>query len=240
MSVYTSLHFYRPGPPPILMGADLARFVAGFASLGIDREDGPLGLRIKFGRAIDQDERPTDSDEPIMDGGTLAVAHRIAFDAEADDLPTFARLAEEMAKLGGPIYRADLDLGRVAEPVRSLARREPSAENEVTLSLGHWGLQIGPVMSYSLDSDAEFLVGWIAVTLHGHGYLHPWGFPDLIDRVESAPGIRELMNLCRRTWPVEPHKPPRSVAKLRKSMRGLWPYPRIDLPGDWYWGLAEG
>jgi hypothetical protein len=35
-----------------------------------------------------------------------------------------------------------------------------------------------------------------------------------------------------------PQTPGRS-GKLRKQMGDLWPYPKIDPPWDWYWGLCE-
>lgn len=240
MSFDTSLRFYRPGTPPTLTGADLARFVEGFAALGVALEEGAIGLRVKLGRAIDQDERPTLWEEPVTPGGGISVTRRAAFDAEASDLPSFGRLAADLARLGGPIYRAELDLGRAVEAVRSRTRREPSEENEVALSLGRLGLQVGPILSHALGDEATYMVGWIAFQMHGHGYLYPWTFRELVDRVEAAPEVRALMDVCRATWPVAPEQPPRGVVAARKRMGELWPYTRADLPGDWYWGLAEG
>lgn len=240
MSFYTSLHFYRPGPPPILTGAQLAAFVARFASLGIATEGDSIGLRVKFGRAIDQDDRPTDWDEPLTPDGILSIARRIAYDAESADLPSLARLADALARLGGPIYRAGLDLGGVAEPVLSRVSREPSEENTVSLSLCRWALEAGPILSHALGGEAAYSVGWLSVAMHGPGYLYPWDFRGLLDRVESAPGVHHLMDLCRRTWPVRGDPPPRRVIRARRRMGELWPYDRLDLPSDWSWGLAEG
>lgn len=240
MSFYTSLFYYRPGTPPTSTGADLAGFVASFASLGLADEDGPIGYRVKLGRAIDQDERPTDWDESMTSDGVISVARRIEFDAEETDLLTLAQLAESLARLDGSIYRADLDLGHVVQPVLSRTKRSPSEENDVALTLTHWGLQIGPILSHALGGEGAYMVGWIAVTMHGYGYLYPWGLRELVDRVEASPGIRGLMDLCREAWPIGPEKPPRGVVSARKKMGELWPYARADLSWDWYWGLAEG
>ncbi len=240
MSFYTSFSFYMPNTPPTLTGTDLAGFVTSFASLGLADEEGPIGYRVKLGRAIDQDERPTHWDEPITPDGVISVARRIEFDAEATDLLTHAQLAASLAELDGSIYRANLDLGYVAEPVLSRTMRNPSEENDVALRLDHWGLQIGPIMSHALGREGTYMVGWIAVAMHGYGYLYPWRLHELVDRVEASPGIRGLMDLCRKAWPIDPEKPPRGVVRARKKMGELWPYPRADIPWDWYWGLEEG
>jgi hypothetical protein len=232
MSFYTSLFFYRPGAPPTLSGADLAAFVANFASLGLAGGTGPIGYRVKFGRAIDQDERPTHWDEPVTPDGIVSVARRTEFDVEEADLLSLARLTGNLAKLDGLIYRADLDLGYVADPIYSRTERSPSEENDAALELSHWGLQVGPILSHALGGDAVYMVGWIAVAMHGHGYLYPWGLRELVDRVEAAPGVVTLMALCREAWPVGPEKPPRGAVRARKKMGELWPYVRADLPGD--------
>ncbi len=83
------------------------------------------------------------------------------------------------------------------------------------------------------------MVGWIAVNLDGPGYLFPWSFRDLVDRAEAIAPVRELMSLCRRTWPVAPGEPDRRVIEARRMMGELWPYPRLDGPWDWSWGLGE-
>jgi hypothetical protein len=239
MSFYTSFFYYRPDTPPLMTGADLSGFVSEFAALGLASGEGSIGYRVKFGRSIDQDEQPSAWDEPIMPGGVISVPCEIEYDAEGSDLPDLARLAGDLAPLDRPIYRATIDLGGVADAVYSRTERGPSEENDISLSLDSWNLRVGPIMSHSLGVVDTYMVGWIAIAMHGYGYLFPWSFRDLIDRAESAPGIRDLMSLCRRTWPVEPTKPRRNVVKARKTMGELWPYPDARLPWDWYWGLAE-
>jgi hypothetical protein len=58
LSFYSSLYFYRPGPAPVLSGPDLAAFVRGFAALDLATDADTVGLGVKFGQAIDQDEAP--------------------------------------------------------------------------------------------------------------------------------------------------------------------------------------
>jgi hypothetical protein len=245
MSFYTTLSFYRPTPPPKITAADLATFVSAFASLGAaeGKEGATLGFEIRFGRAVDQDDTPTHRFEPVLRGGSgggIYVTRPIAFDAEGTDLPSHHALAGAFAALGpGTIYRARLDLGYTAGSVFEGLRREPSQENEVSLDLDSWSMEVGPIASYDLATEAPYQVGWVAVQVSGYGYLYPWTFPDLIGRAESLRPIRAVTDLCRRTWPVAPGAPPRRVVKARKAMAELWPYPRADQPWDWFWGLQE-
>jgi hypothetical protein len=48
-----------------------------------------------------------------------------------------------------------------------------------------------------------------------------------------------MTELCRATWPVAPERPDRRQKKARRQMGDLWPYPKLDRPWDWYWGLSE-
>lgn len=230
MSFYSKLSFYSPNAPLILTGTDLAAFVSAFASLGLADKDkqGLIGYHVKFGRAIDQDEQPTDEDEPIL------------FDIEKGRLPSIDHLANELAGLNGSICRSHLMLGHIDGDISDQVKRRPSKENNSGLVLDVWNLEIGPIESYKIDTDDPFRVGWVAVGMSGYGYLYPWSFRGLIDRAEAITPIRKLMDLCRRTWPVAPEEPSLRVIQMRKEMGDLWPYPDIDRPLDWYWGLVDG
>ena len=245
MSFRTTLSFYRPDLPPKMTGADLAGFVSAFAALELS--DGPtwtrLGFQVRFGRSVNQDDKPTDWDEPVLEGpegGGIYITQLIDYDAEARDLPSLVDLAGVLAALESKtIYRADLILGAIARPVLDGLEREPSAEHELGLYLDSWSLRIGPIFTYDLASEGPFHVGWIAVEASGNGYLYPWTFRDLIDRAEALKPIQALMGLCRKTWPVAPVPPRRRAVKARKAMGELWPYPLADQPMDWFWGLVE-
>ena len=239
MSFDTTLWFYQPVSPPTLTGADLAGFVSAFASLGLSGDEEPFRYGIKFGRSIDQDEEPTTLWEPAMPDGLISTLIWPEYDAEASDVASLDLLAESLAELSGTIYRADLGLGRIKADLFKQIRRERSEENDQDLSLEDWSLTAGPILSHSLGSEHTFMVGWIAVGLYGNGYLFPWSFRDLIDRAESIAPIRDLMDLCRRTWPVPRVAPDPETIEARRTMGELWPYPRLDGPWDWAWGIGE-
>jgi hypothetical protein len=109
----------------------------------------------------------------------------------------------------------------------------------VDLYLDQWFMEIGPIISCDLGSEDLFHVGWLSVSLSGYGYLYPWTFAELVQRAEGDSSIRRVTELCRATWPVEAGRRDRRQKTLRKRMGDLWPYPEIDRPWDWYWGLSE-
>jgi hypothetical protein len=224
----------------------LAQFVSAFGTLGVSDglKGAGFGFEVRYGRSIDQDDKPTHWDEPVLEGpsgGGIYVASAISYDAEDTDLTSLHELAAALTDLGArTIYRANLSLGHVVRPLFEALRQEPSKENEVGLGLDTWSMELGPVMSCNLATERPYHVGWIAVSLSGFGYLHPRSFRDLIERAEALEPIRALLGLCRTTWPVAPRRPSRRVVKACKAMAELWPYARPDQPSDWFWGIRDG
>lgn len=251
MSFQTSLFLYRSQPPRGLTAAKLAGFVREFAALGLAAPSGPITYHVKFGRAVDQDDRPTTWDEPVPGtGGCISTCREIEYDAEGDDLPDLVRLADTLDSLPThPIYRATLLLGDVSNSIHEALHRGPSEDNETQLgfNLG-WSIEAGPIESHDMGGQGPFQVGWLAVSLSGQGDPYPWTYRDLIARAEAVPGVAALMDVCRRTWPLDlPRVPllhlrnssraPRRIVQLRQSMGDLWPYDDLGEPWGWCWGI---
>lgn len=236
MSFYTSLQYYRPTRPPRVTGDSLARFVAAFAGLDVAEDNGPLTVEVKFGEAIDQDDRPSAWDEPVYE--TISVVREIDWDVEVHCASPRA-VAAALKGHDRPVYRAHIQLGQATADIRLRMGRVGSPENEVDLRLSDWSLEVGPVVAFDLGSEELFQVGWISIGLSGYGYLYPWTFAELVRRAEDHPAIRQMTELCRATWPVQSGRPDRQTKRLRKRMGDLWPYREIDRPWDWYWGLCE-
>jgi hypothetical protein len=137
------------------------------------------------------------------------------------------------------IYRAAIDLGCATPDICKLLTRDKCADNELELHLDGWALEIGPVFSSFLGSEDDFFVGWVSLSISGNGYLFPWTFAELVQRAESNAGIRKVRDLCRKTWPVDSKPPNLREKKIRRRMGDRWPYSRIDLPWDWFWGIEE-
>ncbi len=236
MSSYTSLDFYRPTAPPIITGEQLARFVRAFAKLGVSTDGYPMTIELKFGKAIDQDEKPSLEYEQVYKTIWAPKESDLDLEEERRSLKSVSSVLSGKKKT---IYRAFIGLGAATKEIFDHLARIKSPENETDLTLDSWSLQIDPIMSSSLGSDDQFFVGWISVGISGYGYLYPWTPADLVRRAESHPGIRKVKMLCQKTWPVESGEPNQQVKKLRKRMGALWPYDRVDIQWDWYWGIEE-
>jgi hypothetical protein len=163
-----------------------------------------LHLELKFGKAIDQDRFPTTWTQPITE--IIGTAEGIDWDVSAD-LASSDALVEELKKHPQPIYRAFLSLGSVVDEISVTLTRHPSPENEIPLGLYSLDLELGPIDTFKLSSSRPRVVGWISVAISGNGYLYPWKLRDLVQRAEGSAKLQELMQVCRRTWPVKAERP---------------------------------
>jgi hypothetical protein len=236
MSFYTSLKFYRPTKPPRITGDEMSRFVADIRKSGVLTDSGLQSAESKFGDSIDQDNRATTWED---DSGPLATVRGIEWDVELDAPGGLQGIIDTLADDNRPIYRASLTLGMPTDAVLEPITRRGSPENEIDLTPDTLSIEAGPVEVYDLNSEGPFRVGWIGINLHGYGYLYPRTFRDLRDRLMASEAIGKLTELCRSTWPVPPTRPNWFERRKRRRMKDLWPYSTIDLPWDWYWGLAE-
>src|SRR5206468_3429898 len=140
------------------------RFVAAFGDLGVSDEAPPVTVKVKFGEAIDQDECPIDSQEPVFE--TISVVREIEWDLETE-CRSLRAVAEALRAHTRPVYRAFLALGRADEEFSRPLARVDSPENDVDLWLNEWSLEIGPITSADLGTEEPFLVGWISLSLSG-------------------------------------------------------------------------
>jgi hypothetical protein len=220
----------------VITGASLAEFLLSFEHLQVSKTPGSVSANVKFGKAIDTDEKPTVWEEPVNE--YVSVTQSLQWDLEIKR-ESLGALASAIGKHNKTIYRAFIQLGAVVSPICRSLTRMPSPENKLGLTLDSWSLEIGPIMSGSLESEQPFFVGWISLSLSGNGYLFPWTFAELFQRATVNPAIQQVTELCKATWPVEAKRPDRRIQKFRQQMGELWPYAETDLPWDWYWGVSE-
>jgi hypothetical protein len=235
MSFYTSLIFYRPRTPAIVTGPDLASFVSELEGLGITEDAGVRSLSVKFGNAIDKDDRPATWEEYAGAIGTLK-----EIDWDVDERPSsIKRIATILKRDSRPIYRCHVSLGFATSEIVDQLKREDSNENETDLVLDGWSIELGPIHLRNLSDDAVLHAGWIGVTISGPGYLYPWTVREVVERAEAHPRLRNLVALCRSTWPVPNEIPDPRTQRLRTKHTTHWPYGDVKLEWDWHWGVSE-
>lgn len=234
MGFASTLMFYRPQNPPRIMCRDLAAFLQKFLQLGLLEHDGTRGgsLSVKYGEAIDVDDADPTPLVPTATEG-IFITDDIDWDLQQYSHP-LRKTIEVLNATDRGIYRAYIKLGGPTSEIFNALHREACAENDVEFAPDSWSLQIMPIET---GQDGDFLVGWIAVGISGNGYPYPWTLRELVNKAEAIPVIRQLMQLCSETWPVEPGTPNARIQAARRELEEYWPYDRFDLPWDWYWGM---
>jgi hypothetical protein len=249
VSFYTTLHFYRPTPPPRVTGPSLARFVADLMETGCFERTHDDSFSVKFGRAIDQDEKGTSLELPVPGLPGVLNIRDIEWDIKQHQIAMADALRLLRAE-DRPIYRSFISLGTAPQSVRE-ALSTPRPDGERNLGLWDGFLSIEPIDLSQMSSDAPFRVGWMSVGYGGSGYLHPWTARDLTDRAATLAALSPLTVVCRKHFPVDPVYRGggfrRGIlpgvfsrrAYIRRRMGELWPFDRLDVPWDWYWGVHE-
>lgn len=236
MSFFTGLVFYRPCSPPPITADDLSRLVGRIVESGMLTDSGLRALKLKFGESIDQDDDGLLWTEETVPG--VSELCEVEWDVHLERT-TLRQMLDSLASDDRRVYRAFLGLGAPTGGVLRPITRENSPENEIDYCPYSLSLEIGPIESYDLQSEAPLHVGWIGLTLSGYGYLYPWTLADVVRRLEAAPEIQRLAEICRSFWPVPADPPPADIVGLRREFRRLWPYGDFEKPWDWYWGLQE-
>ena len=237
MSFFTSLSFYRPCSPPVITVEDLANFITRIRDTGTLTDSGYQDLRVAFGNQIDQDLKDVIWTEQVAP--LVRVVHDIEWDIESD-MSSIQEMIDCLSSDKRHVYRASIDFGEPIDQVLAPITRTNSPENESDYCPDSLSLEIGPVRCHSLASDDEpVLTGWISLDLSGYGYLYPWTFRDVVERLEKTPEVKRLTKVCREFWPVPSKRPERRFIEARNKHKDLWPYDDFDRPWDWYWGVSE-
>src|SRR5262245_48745047 len=142
MSFYTSLVYYRPTKPLQVTGPSLAHFLRIFDDCNLLAEDSQCYVSIKFGSAIDQDDKPTCWQEPIND--VISESREIDWDLQEQgkSIPELAALIDQHPR---SIYRASLMLGCANKAIVTAFSREPSEDNEQPMCLWDFHISLEPV-----------------------------------------------------------------------------------------------
>jgi hypothetical protein len=214
MSFYTSFFCCRAGPAPSrFTPRDLAGFLRQFAR--IEACEGAVDiLNLKFGDSIDRDAEPAVYEVPTAHP-MITVVENIEWDVELT-FPTLSDAANELDRFDRSVYRALIELGGASAGVCRLFERPECEENDRSLALNDWWLEVGPVESCLLDGTTMF-AGWMKIGISGYGYPYPWTFADLIKKAESSSEMVAVRALCREAWPASQKPISQEVIDARKT-----------------------
>lgn len=102
MSFFTAVFCYRPRKPPAITGSSLGDFLRRFAALGVAKPSPRISIDLKFGKTIDQDDKPTSW--PVQVSGGVSEIHEINWDIQ-ESINSFDEAAAMLANHDHAIYR---------------------------------------------------------------------------------------------------------------------------------------
>jgi hypothetical protein len=232
MGFWSTLLYYRPGQIGSVSTDDLANFVEAFLDIGVTEPAGTAALKLRLHAAKSEEDARFMTFVPTTDD--KSGIHTIRGPKWDLNLKVEnEKLADIIRNLQGEVYLAWIELGYLNTELRHTIERIGSPENSEDFVPESWSLRLGPVEI----GQPRCVVGDLAIGVGGNGYLFPWTLAELISRAERQPKIRDLMQLCRRTWPIAPEVPHLSMQSAREQLGKHWPYERVDLALDWCWGL---
>jgi hypothetical protein len=216
---------------------DLAAFVSQAALSGALADNSKLLCELKFGRAVDTDNKMTD----VIEWDKAGLSGRVSpypWDI-SKEFASVDAMAEALARSSDSIYRAELHLGNLTPTLISQLHRAPSEKNAQELALNSLSLIIGPGHVASLSSESPFFAGWLAFSFSGYGYFYPRPFTETVTIAEAIPTVRNLTVACRTIWPPSLTRPKRAEVAARRQHADMWLNKPFDLPHDWFWFTSE-
>lgn len=216
--------------------SDLGVFAQALQAADLLESAEACSVKFKLGNAVDQDEAGTSCHEEL--GAGMFLMAEYGWDV-SESATSLAPLLEKLQGDDRTIYRAYFDLGLASDALSDPITRVNSPDNTVDFLPGSLSFSVGPVEIFDLGSDNIGVVGWMDVSISGNGYLFPWTFRDVVDRLEASPEWQRLRSVCRELWPVGEGVPPLEIIEARKQLGRLWPYDTYDRKFDWYWGIFE-
>lgn len=237
MGFYSSLTYYRPTNPPVVTTPQLADFIERVRDTGLTQSSGFMDVSLKYGPRISKNFAETFWAVPIISG--LFSIREIEWDFKSR-FSSFDEIIKALRQTDQPIYRGRISLGLVVDDVCHQIYRLNSPENTDDFTPGELGFELGPITNGLMNDDDYIHVGWMSLNLHGYGYLYPWTPQDAIRRVLAVDKIQRLMQVAREMFPVSPSDVGRREKSARKRLGRAWPYPTMDVPYDWCWGINGG
>jgi hypothetical protein len=236
MSFFTTLKYYRPRKPPLVAGDDLAVVVARLAATGKLTGSGTYGVKIKFGEAIDADDKGTIWYESVLPN--LMRVGEIEWDLNPGTLRSIDEVIGALKGNTSPVYRAHVFMGTPTADVLEPITREDSPENNIHFLPSDFSLELGPVSAGLLSTEDTVQVGWMSLNLGGSGYLYPWSLSEVLERASSSAAIKALTDVVQAMWPVPSVAPEKEIVEIRRQLPDIWPY-EAERAWDWYWGVHE-
>jgi hypothetical protein len=235
MSLFSSLVFLYPGPPPVITVGDLRAFADRLQGAGLTRPSRFTALELKFGEAIDSDYEDT---MPMVrnKAGNSGMLLRYPWDYEARD-KDWADLWPAYDLAEKRLYRAYLSIGSLEPAVSKAltAMASPETTHEF-FAPDQLSLQIGPAMPSTLETEEPICFSLLSVRLSGNGFLTWQPLAAYWDAIRSSLPVATISQICRDSFPAPEFE---ELNELREDIGPLFLNDEGYTAGDWIISVSE-
>lgn len=264
MGFFSSAVFYRPDTPPIVSAKDVGRFLQELRQLDFAPQTKLHSAEINWGERISEDVQPFYIEEDISSTThrkpwwkrllsrqpSIEVTTTIS---QTKDLEPNFTCDTDFDELISQLMTTEQTVGRLyisgslsADQYKWFRAPHPSGE-QINFRPDTWALEFGEIKlgvlnGWDLENGeciSQLQIGMMSFELAGEGYFFPWEFKEWVEKFTNAPGLQEVCELCRKTWPIESVPPSDELVMLRRECEDLWPYTDVNAPLDWAWGPRE-
>jgi len=265
MSYFSNAVFYRPDVAPIVKSTEVGLFLKKLQDLEFVSQSELAAAEINWGERVSEDVRPFYIEEDISStihrkpwwkrifGHQPSIELTTTFSNIKPLEPDFTcntsfdELIDQLMARDQAIGRLLINGSLTEDQCEHFQSPHPSGE-EINFRPDSWSLEFGQIKlsringweveGMGLLSDIE--VAEMAFSIGGYGYFYPWTFREWVERFTDDPELKQICELCRKTWPVEETIPSQELLKARRECEDLWPYEDIEGQLDWAWGPQEG
>ena len=234
MSLFSSLVFLYPSPPPIITVGNLRAFANQFQEAGLARQSRLSALKLKLGKPIDSDYEDTMPMEWTAAGTGRFLEY--PWDHESSE-ERWLDLWPSSDMDDKQIYRAYLSLGSleptVSKALTAMASKETAYE---FIAPDQLSLEIGPAIQSTLETKVPICFSLLSVNLSGYGYFTWQPLSSYWNSIRGAPPVSTIMSICKSSFPVREFA---RLEDLREEIGDLFLNNEDYSVGDWIVSVRE-
>lgn len=230
-SACISFALTEPGPGTVRL-SEIARLIRAVEETGLFQPTSRMKLECRFGDRYDHD---IDSimelvaERPHLP--TLLTPQWMPMDIKEHGTP--GAIASRFIADDRSVYRASIEFGSFPiELCRQWTIEDPTSRHYFRPQSLEFS--VDPWTGESDEQNANVVLGYLALDVHGDGNFFPRTAKDYIDSIASHPAIATISRACAEIWPASSRPATDELTEIRSTMRKLWPHP-LDLSTGWHW-----
>jgi hypothetical protein len=234
MSLFSSLVFLYPSPPPTITVGTLRAFAEHFQKAGLARQSRLTALKLKWGKAIDSDYEDTMPMEWTAAGTGRFLEYPWDHESKGKGWPDLWPSNDMNDK---QIYRAYLSLGSLEPTVSKSLTAMASEETAYDfIAPDQLSLEIGPAIQSTLETKEPICFSLFSVNLSGNGYFSWQPLSSYWNAIRATSSFSAVTSICRSSFPVREFA---RLEDLREDIGDLFLNYEDYSVGDWIVSIRE-